>query len=143
MCLVSASVMLAGCAGPSIDELETDAEAAFHSLVAAAGAVEEGVLRTLEVTGPDEQTCGDQGRGLQRTYVAVGSVSVGANYAAEDALVNAVTAVIDSEEWTPIAAGGIAGREGAWIDENGVVATVTYDSPLLVIGTFTPCRDAS
>lgn len=139
--LLSASVLLAGCAGPDIAELESDAESAFDALVAAAGAVEEGVLRTLELTGPEEQACGEQDRGMQRAFTAVGSVSVGADYAAEDALVDAVTAAIDPEEWTPIDADGVAGKDGAWVDEGGIVATVSYDSPLLVIAVFTPCLD--
>ena len=108
----------------------------------AAGAVEEGTLRTLETTGPEEQSCGEQDRGTQRTFAAVGSVSVGADYAAEDALVDAVTAAIDPEVWATIDADGLAGREGAWVDESGIVATVSYDSPLLVIAVFTPCLKA-
>lgn len=139
LALVSASVLVTACAGPDLDELESDAAAVFDTLVVAAGAVEEETLRTLETTGPDEQTCGEQDRGTQRTFAAVGSVSVGADHAAEDALVHAVTAAIDSEEWTPIEADGNAGRDGAWVDESGIVATVSYDSPLLVIAVFTPC----
>lgn len=141
--LVAASVLLVGCAGPDIDELEADAAAAFHSLVAAAESVEEGVLRTLDVSGPDEQPCGEEGRGLQRAFVAVGSVSVGADEAAEGALVDAVAAAIDPERWAPIAPDDIAGREGSWVDESGIVATISYDSPLLVVATFTPCLELS
>ncbi|WP_341579907.1 hypothetical protein [Microbacterium schleiferi] len=140
--LLSASVVLAGCAGPDIAELESDAESAFDTLVAAAGAVEEGVLRTLEVASSEVQRCGEQDRGVQRAFTAVGSVSVAADYAAEDALVEAVTAAIDPEEWTAIDADAVAGKEGAWVDESGIVATVSYDSPLLVIAVFTPCLDA-
>jgi len=139
LAFVSASVLLTACAGPDLDELETDAAAIFDTLVVAAGAVEEGTLRTLETTGPEEQTCGEQDRGTQRTFAAVGSVSVGADYAAEDALVDAVTRAIDPAEWTPIDAEGDAGRDGAWVNEGGIVATVSYDSPLLVIAVFTPC----
>ncbi|MEV8358867.1 hypothetical protein [Microbacterium sp. NPDC076895] len=140
--LLSASVLLAACAGPDIAELESDAESAFDALVGVAGATEEGILRTLEVASPEEQPCGEQDRGVQRVFTAVGSVSVGADYAAEDALVDAVTEEIDPEEWTPIDADGIAGKDGAWVDESGIVATVSYDSPILVIAVFTPCLDA-
>ena len=55
------------------------------------------------------------------------------------AFVDAVTAAIDPEVWATIDADGLAGREGAWVDESGIVATVSYDSPLLVIAVFTPC----
>lgn len=141
--LVSTSLALTSCAGPGIDELEANAQRAFDELVTAAEAADETVLRTLEVSGPEEQACGADDRGLQRAFVAVGSVSVGADDAAQGALVDAVTSVIDDEEWTPIDPEGIAGREGAWVDEVGVVATVSYDAPVLVIATFTPCVTAS
>ena len=101
LAFVSASVLLTACAGPDLDELETDAAAIFDTLVEAAGAVEEGTLRTLETTGPEEQSCGEQDRGTQRTFAAVGSVSVGADYAAEDALVDAVTAAIEKTAMAP------------------------------------------
>ncbi|MGP6205461.1 hypothetical protein [Microbacterium sp. F2] len=140
--LLSASVLLAACAGPDIAELESDAESAFDALVGVAGATEEGILRTLEVASPEEQPCGEHDRGVQRVFTAVGSVSVGADYAAEDALVDAVTEEIDPEEWTPIDADGVAGKDGAWVDESGIVATVSYDSPILVIAVFTPCLGA-
>lgn len=141
--LVSASVLLAGCAGPDVAELESDAQTAFDTLVATAAGIDVGILRTLEVSSPQEQTCGEQDRGVQHAFVAVGSVSVGADHATEDALVDAVTAAVDPADWTPIAGDAIAGRDGAWVDESGIVATVSYDSPLLVIAVFTPCLDAS
>ena len=37
LALVSASVLLTACAGPDLDELETDAAAVFDTLVEAAG----------------------------------------------------------------------------------------------------------
>ena len=53
-----------------------------------------------------------------------------------------MTAAIDPEVWATIDADGLAGREGAWVDESGIVATVSYESPLLVIAVFTPCLEA-
>lgn len=126
-------LVLAGCAAVDPDELRTEANSAFDALVAEASAVDTATLRTLDVA--EVTTIGCDNEKSQDAFTATGTRSVAASAGDVDAIGAQLVDTLDPAAWTPIRA-----TEGsAWATEDGIVATITADDPLLVIAVFTPC----
>ncbi|MDQ1130763.1 hypothetical protein [Microbacterium sp. SORGH_AS_0888] len=131
---------LAACAPRDPRAAEEAASAVFDDLVAAAGRVDTAVLRTLEVDDPSELACARPEGSVQRVYTARGTLAVEAADADASLVVDAVAARLDPGRWDTIRAP--EPRQSAWTDEDGTVATVTADGPVIAIAVFTPCLAA-
>ncbi|GAA1699496.1 hypothetical protein GCM10009808_16400 [Microbacterium sediminicola] len=133
-------VALAGCATDDPAEIDAQASGAFDGLVAAAAEIDSAVLRTLSIDPATTQSCGDGGEQIIRS--ARGTVSVGAGVAQVAALAELQFAggALDPERWDEIDPAQ-PGVQRAWADDDGIIATVRFEDPLLVIAVFSPCVD--
>lgn len=139
--IAGAVLLLAGCFGPGPDELLAQADSDFDALVDQASAVDLEVLHTLEVDEPLVEACGTDSDDEHTVLVASGTMAVQTDAADERALVDAFepAARPKDEPWREIAK-GVSGVQRAWVDQDGITASVTVDDGLLVVAVFTPCR---
>lgn len=138
-------VLLAGCFGPSRDEVIDLAQRDFDSLVDQASAVDEAVLHTLEVEKPVSESCGSQTEADEKhtVFVAAGTMAIQSTGVDERELLEGFTIEKiekgEEERWTEIRLGLMPGQR-AFVDDAGITASVKIDDGLLVIAVFSPCR---
>lgn len=143
--VVAAAVvlLLAGCFGPGEDELIKQASGDFKGLVDQAAAADVAVLHTLEVEKPAVESCGAKTEDEHTVFVAAGTIAVQADSVDERELVDGFELSEktddDEERWTEVRKDLDTGQR-AWVDPQGITATVTVDDGLLVVAVFSPCR---
>lgn len=135
------TLLLAGCFGPGPDELLARADSDFDALVSQASAVDLAVLHTLEVDEPRVEACGTDSEDEHTVLVASGTMAVQTDASDGRALVDAFepAARPKDEPWREITK-GVSGVQRAWVDHDGITASVTVEDGLLVVAVFTPCR---
>ena len=143
--VVAAAVvlLLSGCFGPGEDELITQAADDFDTLVDQAAAVDVAVLHTLDVEKPAVESCGAKTEDERTVLVAAGTMAVQTDSVDERELVEGFElsekSDDDTERWTEVRK-GLEATQRAWVDPNGITASVTVDDGLLVVAVFSPCR---
>ena len=137
---VVAVLLLAGCFGPSTESLIAQAEDDFNLLVDAASAVDVAVLHTLEVEKPVAEPCSPDAEDEQTVFVAAGTFAIPARAPDERKLLKELTRSFDEERWMAVDRSQLLDKQSAYLDDDGIVATVTIEGGLLVITVFSPCR---
>lgn len=139
------ALLLTGCFGPGEDELIKQASADFDTLVDEASAVDVAVLHTLEVEEPGVEACDtDPDADQHRTvFVAAGTMAIQTDTSDGREVVDGFElsekADNDEERWTEVRK-GLTGTQRAWVDPDGITASVTVEDGLLVVTVFSPCR---
>ncbi|CAN5194949.1 hypothetical protein BH11ACT5_BH11ACT5_10800 [soil metagenome] len=136
-------LLLAGCFGPGEDELIKQASADFGALVDQAAAADVAVLHTLDVEKPAVEACDAETDDERTVFVAAGTIAVQADSVDERELVEGfeLSEKTDDEKerWTEVRK-GLETDQRAWVDPEGITASVTVDEGLLVVAVFSPCR---
>ena len=136
-------LLLAGCFGPGEDELIKQASVDFDTLVDQAAAVDVAVLHTLDVEKPAVEACGAETDDERTVFVAAGTIAVQADSVDERELVEGfqLREQTDDEKqrWIEVKK-GLETEQRAWVDPQGITASVTVDDGLLVVAVFSPCR---
>lgn len=135
------ALLLTGCFGPGEDELIERASADFGTLVDHAAAVDVEVLHSLEVEAPAAESCDNDADHERTVFVAAGTMAIQSDAVDERVLVDGFepSPRADDKPWTEITK-GTSGIQRAWVDVDGITATVTVDEGLLVVAVFSPCR---
>lgn len=135
------TLLLAGCFGPGPDELLAQAHDDFDALVDQASAVDVEVLRTLAVDKPVVQECDADSADEHTVLVASGTMAIQTDAKDARALVDGFEPAPrpKDEPWREITK-GVSGVQRAWVDSDGITASVTVEDGLLVVAVFTPCR---
>lgn len=134
-------LLLAGCwFGPSTESLIAQAEVDFDVLVDAASAADIAVLHTLEVEKPVSELCSPDTEDEQTVFVAAGTIAIPARAPDERELLKELTRSFDEERWMAVDRSQLLDQQSAYLDDDGIVATLTIESGLLVITVFSPCR---
>jgi hypothetical protein len=145
---VAAALLLTGCFGPGEDELIAQAKTDFASLADQASAVDVAVLHTLEVEDPASESCGTESDNEHTVFVAAGTLAVQSTSVDERELLDGFELEPPSsgrgkdaepQRWTEIRA-DLDTSQRAWVDVDGITASVTIDDGLLVVAVFSPCR---
>lgn len=139
-CLALA-VALAGCA-PAHDPalVREGAQRVFDGIVAELSALDAAAARTVVVSEPAEQACGEDGAGTQTALVATATMPVAADEGAAEVAADAAVAGLDPDVWDEIRPSAETTGQRAWASQDGVVVTITATDPLVVAAVFTPCR---
>ncbi len=136
-------LLLAGCFGPGEDELIKQASVDFDTLVDQAAAVDVAVLHTLDVEKPAVEACGAETDDERTVFVAAGTIAVQADSVDERELVEGfeLREQTDDEKqrWIEVKK-GLETEQRAWVDPQGITASVIVDDGLLVVAVFSPCR---
>ena len=132
---------LTGCFGPGEDELIAQARIDFDALVDQAADADFEVLHTLEVEDPLSESCDNETDAEHTVFVAAGTTAVQADRDDEQQLLDGLELHEESdgeERWTAI--GGLPDAQRAYVDADGITASLKVDDGLLVIAVFSPCR---
>jgi len=136
-------LLLSACFGPGEDELIKQASSDFDGLVDQAAAVDVAVLHTLDVEKPAVEACDVDNDDERTVFVAAGTIAVQADSVDERELVEGfeLSEKTDDEKerWTEVKR-GLDTEQRAWVDPQGITASVTVDDGLLVVAVFSPCR---
>jgi hypothetical protein len=134
------ALMLTGCFGPDKHVLIDQAHDDFDGLVAVASAVDEAVLHTLEVEKPSSETCDPESKDAENTvFIAAGTMAIQSADTDEfDLLEQFRPSFDDRERWTRVR--DLGEGQLAWVDVDGITASVKVEDGLLVIAVFSPCR---
>jgi hypothetical protein len=136
-------LLLSGCFGPGEDELIKQASGDFDALVDQAAAVDVAVLHTLDVEKPAVEACDAKTEDERTVFVAAGTMAVQTDSADERDLVEGFELSEKSddkkERWTEVTK-DLEDGQRAWVDPQGITASVTVDDGLLVVAVFSPCR---
>jgi hypothetical protein len=133
-------LLLAGCFGPDRQVLIDQAHDDFDGLVTVASAVDEAVLHTLEVEKPSAEACDPESKDARNTvFIAAGTMAIQSAATDEfDLLEQFRPSFDDGERWTRV--DDLGEGQLAWVDVDGITASVKIDQGLLVIAVFSPCR---
>jgi hypothetical protein len=134
-------LVLAGCTvGPPPEEVRAQAQTVFDRMTAALGDVDPEVVRAVEVAPVERVECADDA-GTQESLVATGTLAVAADESDARGVVDDVQEVVDGEEFTRIRVPEDVDGQAAWISEAGIVVTLAFRDPVVVVGVFPPCAD--
>jgi len=134
------ALLLSGCFGPGKDDLIAQATIDFGDLVGRAAAADVAVLHTLEVEDSVAESCDTESDEEHTVFVAAGTIAVQATSVEERELLEGFEPSFgDAERWTEIHS-DLASSQRAYVDVDGITASVKIDDGLLVIVVFSPCR---
>jgi len=139
--VLAALVVLAGCSfAPDPVEVQSRASATFDQLTTALAAVDAAVLRSVEVLPEASRPCAEEGQ-QQSALLARGMLSIRADDAAAQTVVDDLAGSLDAATWTEVASSSATSR--AWASEDGVTVTLTNAAPTVVVAVFPPCTAGS
>ena len=137
---VATVLLLSGCFGPGKEALIQQASDEFDILVEQASSIDVAVLHTLEVEDPASESCADESNDEHTVFIAAGTMAIQTTDVDErEVLAEFGPTFADGQRWTEITT-GLDDKQRAFVDLDGISASIQIDDGLLVIAVFSPCR---
>ena len=137
---LATALLLSGCFGPGKEALIKQASDDFEVLVDKASSIEFEVLHTLEVEDPASESCAAESSDEHTVFIAAGTMAIQTTGVEEREVLSGFAPLFaDEERWTEITT-GLDDKQRAYVDTDGISASIQIDDGLLVIAVFSPCR---